>query len=346
MINTLLALMAAAAILTSGLILLLFGYAENWGLTDSADSARKKHEGQIPLIGGISIFICLQIFELIHPSHSLALAVSLFILVVAGAIDDRFNMRALFKLLLQFLAVCVLVFGAGIEIVSLGTLPNGSELLLGNFSIPLTLVCAVAMINAWNMIDGIDGLAACLGILALIYLYFFSVVVGQPIEKPILITMTVLVGALLGFLIFNLGVLPGRKVFLGDAGSMLIGLFLAYLLIATSQRTPLISALPASIMPWVASVPMIDMAAVSIRRMLKGRSPMRADRTHLHHRLMDIGYSARETLVLMLILSLVFFVFGTFLNSFGGVHAGIGFVGLLVFYFIFVDRLFKTNAEV
>jgi len=73
---------------------------------------------------------------------------------------------------------------------------------------------------------------------------------------------------------------------------------------------------------------------------------MRADRTHLHHRLMDIGYSARETLVLMLILSLVFFVFGTFLNSFGGVHAGIGFVGLLVFYFIFVDRFFKTNAEV
>ena len=191
------------------------------------------------------------------------------------------------------------------------------------------------MINAVNMIDGIDGLAAGLSILALIYLYFAAGITGQPVEKPTLIAMAVLAGALLGFLIFNLRLISGKKVFLGDAGSMMLGMFLAYVLIETSQRPPLISTLPASIMPWVAAVPVLDMAAVSIRRMLKGQSPVRADRTHLHHRLMDMGYSARQTLVLMLILSLVLFLFGILLTQMGGLHAGIGFLLILPVYVVF-----------
>ena len=151
-------------------------------------------------------------------------------------------------------------------------MPGGSELLLGWLSIPVTMICIVGMINAVNMIDGIDGLAAGLSILALIYLYFAASITGKPVEKSTLSAMVVLAGALLGFLIFNLGFISGRKVFLGDAGSMMLGMFLAYVLIKTSQRPPLISTLPASIMPWVIAVPVLDMAAVGFRRMLKGQS--------------------------------------------------------------------------
>ena len=157
--------------------------------------------------------------------------------------------------------------------------------------------------------------------------------------------MVVLAGALLGFLIFNLGFISGRKVFLGDAGSMMLGMFLAYVLIKTSQRPPLISTLPASIMPWVIAVPVLDMAAVSFRRMLKGQSPVRADRTHLHHRLMDIGYTARQTLVFMLILSFVLFIFGILLTQMGGVHAGIGFLLVLPIYGFYQGQIGQKKIK-
>ena len=189
------------------------------------------------------------------------------------------------------------------------------------------------------MIDGIDGLAACLSILALTYLFFAARITGQPVDAQTLSAMVVLAGALLGFLIYNLNQIAGKKIFLGDAGTMMLGLFLSYLLIETSQRTPLTSTLPASIMPWVVAVPVLDTAAVTTRRMLAGKSPMRADRTHLHHRLMNIGYSEREALVLMLILSIVFFLFGILLTQMGGMHAGVGFLLILPVYVVFQSQL-------
>ena len=332
-------LLFGAAVLTAALIWVLFGFAKGWGLVDRADSDRKIHEGAIPLIGGLAVFICLLLFQLFLPSYPKAISVAMFLLVVVGVIDDRSNLTVASKLLFQCLAVGVITVGANVKIVSLGTLPTGDELLLGYFSIPFTILCAVAMINAVNMIDGIDGLAASLGVLALVYLYFFSVIVGQPIQKQMLIPATVFAGALLGFLIFNLGIIPGKKVFLGDAGSMLIGLVLAYFLTETSQQPTLISALPASMMPWIAAVPILDMAAVTIRRVLRGQLPFRSDRTHLHHRLMNIGYSEREALVLMLILSIVFFLFGILLTQMGGMHAGVGFLLILPVYVVFQSQL-------
>ena len=178
---------------------------------------------------------------------------------LVGIVDDKNNLSVPFKLALQFLAALIAVFGGGVKIVSLGSLPNGAELSFGWFTIPVTMICIVGMINAVNMIDGIDGLAAGLSILALIYLYFAAGITGQPVGKPTLIAMAVL-PVPLGFLIFNLGLISGKKVFLGDAGSMMLGMFLAYVLIETSQRPPLISTPLASIMPWVAAVPVLDMA--------------------------------------------------------------------------------------
>jgi UDP-GlcNAc:undecaprenyl-phosphate GlcNAc-1-phosphate transferase len=332
-------LLFGAAVFTAALIWVLFGFAERWGLVDRADSDRKIHVGAIPLIGGLAVFICLLLFQLFAPSFPRAISVAMFILVVVGITDDRSNVEAVTKLLFQCLAVGVIIVGANVKIVSLGTLPNGTELLLGYFSIPITLICAVCLINAINMIDGIDGLAAGLSILALTYLFFAARIIGLPLDAQTLSAMVVLVGALLGFLIFNFNWIAGKKIFLGDAGTMILGLFLSYLLIETSQRPPLTSALPASIIPWVVAVPVLDIAAVSTRRMLAGGSPMRADRTHLHHRLLDMGFSTRQTLAFILVLSLILFVIGMLLTQFGGLHAGIGFLCLLPLYAITYSKM-------
>ena len=334
-----------SATITVSLICALFKRASAWGLVDNPDEHRKTHLGPTPLIGGLAIFICFTIFQLVDPDYPQTETLALFAIVMVGVIDDKNNLPALTKLALQFLAAALAVFGGGVKIVSLGSLPGGSELLLGWFSIPVTMICIVGMINAVNMIDGIDGLAAGLSILALIYLYFAAGITGKPVEKSTLSAMVVLAGALLGFLIFNLGFISGRKVFLGDAGSMMLGMFLAYVLIKASQRPPLISTLPASIMPWVIAVPVLDMAAVSFRRMLKGQSPVRADRTHLHHRLMDIGYTARQTLVVMLILSFVLFIFGILLTQMGGMHAGIGFLLVLPIYGFYQGKIGQKKIK-
>ena len=196
-----------SAIITVALIGGLFKRASAWGLVDNPDTYRKTHLGSTPLIGGLAIFICVTVFQLAAPGYPLAITLALCALVIVGIVDDKNNLPALLKLALQFLAAAIAVFGGGVKIVSLGSLPNGAELLLGWFTIPVTMICIVGMINAVNMIDGIDGLAAGLSILALIYLYFAAGITGQPVEKPTLIAMAVLAGALLGFLIFNLGLI-------------------------------------------------------------------------------------------------------------------------------------------
>ena len=120
----------------------------------------KRILGPTPLIGGLAIFICVTIFQLVDPGYPQTETLALFAIVMVGVIDDKNNLPALTKLALQFLAAALAVFGGGVKIVSLGSLPGGSELLLGWLSIPVTMICIVGMINAVNMIDGIDGLAA------------------------------------------------------------------------------------------------------------------------------------------------------------------------------------------
>ena len=271
MINVLHVLMFAAAISTAALIWVLIGYAERWGLVDYADTDRKRHAGEVPLIGGVAIFICLQFFQLIYPSYPISLSISLFILVVVGIIDDRSNLPAAHKLFFQCLAASIMIFGANIKIVSLGTLPNGTELILGHLSVPITLIFVVGLINAMNMIDGIDGLAASLTILALTYLFFTAGITGKPVDTSTLVAIAILVGTLLGFLVFNLEWISGKKIFLGDAGSMMLGLFLAFVLIQTSQRPPLVSVLSSSMMPWVVAIPVLD--AQFFAHAWSGKSP-------------------------------------------------------------------------
>jgi undecaprenyl-phosphate alpha-N-acetylglucosaminyl 1-phosphatetransferase len=333
-------LLLGAAVLTAALIWVFFDFAERWGLVDYANSERKTHAGAIPLIGGLAVFFCLFLFQLFAPIFPIAILIALFILVVIGIVDDKSDLPATPKLLFQCLAVGVMIFGGGAKIISLGTLPNGTELLLGWFSIPFTILCAVGLINAINMIDGMDGLAASLTVLALTYLVFVAGITGRTIDTSTLLAISILVGSLLSFLIFNFGFIPNKKIFLGDAGSMMLGLFLAFVLIQTSQRPPLTSTLPASIVPWALAVPVLDAISVMACRLRRGKSPMQADRTHLHHCLIDSGLSERLVLLFILAVSILLFACGILLGQSGGLYSGLAFVLTILVYVYLKNAVF------
>jgi len=189
-----------------------------------------------------------------------------------------------------------------------GNLIGFGDLNLGLFSGPLAIFSLIVGMNAFNMLDGIDGLSASLGIVSIGSMAFITSTAELQFIGIIIVT------ALLVFLIFNLGMLgPKNKIFLGDNGSMLIGLVVAWFLITASQKNyPDFKPVTAI---WLIAIPLIDMTSVMFKRLRRGESMLKADREHLHHKLMDAGFSAKQTLTIIVITSIVLVIFGLFLDK-------------------------------
>lgn len=338
-------LFVGAAGLTVVCMLVLYQFSKKYGLVDRPDEVRKTHEGDIPVIGGLAIFICLLSFQLISANIPSPVIYGMLLLVSVGLVDDCSDLGALPKLICQFVAAGILVKIGHLEIISLGTLPSGKELLLGDLSFPFTLICIVALVNAMNMIDGLDGLVGGLSLLSLIFLFVAGQLSGSPIGGQLLAVKWTFAGCLTAFLCFNLNIIRKRKVFLGDAGSMMIGLIFSFLLIQACQRLPATDALPASIIPWIVSVPVLDALTVVMSRLIKGQAPMQADRTHLHHCLIDVGFSDRQTLLIILGFSVILFAIGIILLQLGGLHAGLGFFFLIPVYSVMKTKLLINTMD-
>lgn len=286
-------------------ILLLKPIATSCGLVDTPDN-RKRHVGNIPLIGGLSIYIATMISVGLYAEsnqHLNIILVSISLIVFIGGLDDRYELNAKLRLVAQGLIASVLTFGTNIQINSLGNLFNLGEVLTGPLSELITIIAIVAGINAFNMTDGIDGLAGSLGLLSLLSIGFIT------ISTDIKLLVGIFVSALMVFLMFNLGVLTQKnKIFMGDAGSMMLGLVVSWLLIVCSQSEQA-SIAPAHVL-WFIAVPLIDMVAVMYRRIRRGKSPLVADREHLHHVFMDVGLKPRQALLFISIISFLFCVVG------------------------------------
>ena len=305
-------------------IIILLPIATNLGLVDRPND-RKKHEGMPALVGGVAIYfslLCLSAFSEIITSQLLVCA---GLVVFLGVWDDRFTISAKYKLLAQTSITLAYILSTETFILSLGTLPGEVELYLGNFGIIASLIAIVGVMNAFNMIDGIDGLAASLGILAIGFL-LFAMFFGDRSLNPHTIKLTIFVlGALIAFLFFNLfGV--NNKIFLGDAGAMLLGFLLAVWLIEASQSEPISDTFPASVVSWVIALPVFETISLSIRRIQSGKSPFSADRQHLHHVLLDRGFSSFSCLTIIASLAFAFFAFGVAISQFSGILSGIAFL--------------------
>ncbi|MBT2209241.1 MULTISPECIES: glycosyltransferase family 4 protein [Actinomadura] len=236
-----------------------------------------------------------------------ALLMSGGLIVLIGMADDRWEVDALTKFAGQVAAGGIFIM-QGIQIYAL-PLPTGEPLTLAPaYGVPLTVFIVVATINAVNFIDGLDGLAAgVVGIAALalfIYAYLLSKSHGMTTLSGATLTAAILFGMCAGFLPHNFS---PAKIFMGDTGSMLIGLLLsASTIMLTGRFDPAVLAgglfpfyVPLLLVPAVAAVPFTDMLLAVWRRTNQGRSPFAPDKRHLHHRLLELGHSTRRAVLIM-----------------------------------------------
>ena len=277
------------------------------GLVDRP-TERKNHRGEIPLVGGIGIFLTFLVLQAVSPA-SIALIIAGSLLLSIGIADDYLDLNPKSRLLFQGIAAGVLVIGGGYQIVSLGSIFSAEVLILtGIVSVVFSVVCIIGVINAINMIDGADCLAGSIvsvSILALMIIAGFQ----AEINIPLISGLALLLGATLVFLVFNSGAMGiTQKVFLGDSGSMFLGIVLASYFIGMSQGDN--APLSPVVAGWIFGLPLMDSVSVMVRRALSGKSPLSAGRDHLHHRLIDNGLSSAQSVAIMLGLHVILVAIG------------------------------------
>lgn len=299
-------------------------------LVDRPDQ-RKTHKGDIPLVGGASIFLTFLAMQFTSPAAlSVILAGGLLLLV--GIADDYLDLSPRSRLVFQTLAAAILVWVGGYQITSLGGLVSEESILLSGVGAALfSIVCVIGVINATNMIDGADGLAG--GIVSLSVAALLTVALLKGADPVLVDKLLVVLGATLAFLLFNSGVFGhGQKVFLGDSGSMFLGVLLASYYICMSQGDD--AYISPVVAGWIFGLPLMDSISVMVGRVLNGKSPLRAGRDHLHHRLMESGLSPRPCVAFMLILHAALVCIGLVGNHFAFSNQVMfwGFVSLVVAY--------------
>jgi len=300
------------------LIFYLAPRAHDIGLIDKP-SGRKTHKNPIPLVGGIAIIAAFFLSLLLLPA-SLGdyrfLFLGVLILGGVGVLDDLNDISPATKFFFQALVAIVIVKEGGLTVSNLGDIWGlGHTQSLGVLADPITVVVIVGVINAFNMVDGLDGLVGMLALIALGFLAYAFFTSGDYDAYQILL---VFIFILVTFLVFNLASGKGSipKVFIGDSGSLVLGLVVIFFLIKIGTRE-LEQPFRAPIAPWLIAIPIVDTVAVISIRIFDRRSPFVADRVHLHHLLLNSGLNSVSSLLLIV---------GSALFT-----ASIGFIGGLVF---------------
>jgi UDP-GlcNAc:undecaprenyl-phosphate GlcNAc-1-phosphate transferase len=264
------------------------------------DGNRRQHARPTAVWGGVAVFAglalgiaasCLFLIGIVDTlslvSLMSALCISSGMLCLLGCYDDAFDMRAGSKLFGQIVSILPII-AAGCSASHLCFF--GWEMDLGWFGIPCTIIWLILGINALNLIDGIDGLASLLGLAIAGALAAIAFGLGLPDVMMVALTLC---GALAGFLVHNR---PPAKIYLGDCGSMVIGLVLATLALRVG---PMPGTASLTVLGALLFVPLLDTTLAVIRRILSGRGLMAADRGHVHHRLLDRGLSIWATLAFL-----------------------------------------------
>ncbi|MFZ1640647.1 MAG: MraY family glycosyltransferase [Candidatus Contendobacter sp.] len=290
-----------------GLIVLLSWPARSWGWVDRPNG-RKHHQTPVPLVGGIAMCVACSLSMLALPAQPYAcqeLLIAMVLLTLIGLYDDLRAVRPAIRFVFQCGAVLVMTLGGGIVLDNLGDLFGmGDVTLVGGIALLFTLFCVVGLINAFNMSDGLDGLAGGLALIAagwLVVLLWVAPVSHRGDSDALLVLIMVIIG----FLCFNLRH-PWRSrasVFMGDAGSTMLGFVLTWFLIRLSQGPEAVMTPMTAV--WLLALPLVDAVAMIILRIRAGHSPFAADRRHLHHLLLDCGLSDGRATALLLAMALM-----------------------------------------
>jgi len=290
-------------------IKILLPLAPQIGLVDMP-SDRKRHDGAIPLIGGISIFTGVLIASSLFVQQSQLLnlyLISSALLVFIGTMDDIYDLSVAPRMIFQGLVAAIMVFGGSLYISDFGNLFSFGDVNIGPYGMIFTLLACITAINAFNMIDGIDGLAGSMSIVSISSIAILNLYSGLMSS---LLLQLILIVAIIPYLFYNVSTRNprGKKIFMGDAGSMFMGLTVIWLLVMGTQGEAA-SFHPVTAL-WLIAIPLMDMFSIMIRRIRKGDSPFKADNGHLHHICMRAGLSSRQALWVISALSIAFALIG------------------------------------
>lgn len=276
------------------------------GIVD-APGGRKQHDKAIPPIGGLiifSVFMAVGVFSgVVDLNKYWPLYSSLVILLVSGAIDDQISIHARIKFFIHISVAAIIAFMGNVQAAYLGDLFGYGVVWTGFLSYPFTITAIVLLINAMNLLDGMDGLAG--GVSSVMFAWFVVACIGAGWFAQSYVLL-LLIGCIVGFLVFNMRNPWRRKasLFLGDAGSMSLGLVLAWfgVLLARGPESPLEPITVA----WIIGFPIFDTCAQFYRRVREGRDPFSPDRGHFHHHFIDAGVPVRvASFVIILLVALM-----------------------------------------
>jgi UDP-GlcNAc:undecaprenyl-phosphate/decaprenyl-phosphate GlcNAc-1-phosphate transferase len=277
---------------------------ENSILIALPDRSRKFHARPTPLVGGLSIFIAIILSGKLYidlnnlngfiPDFTYQLIIASIPLLFIFLVDDIRGIKPFVRLIFQILLTIYVIFSTDIYLKNLGDLFGLGNIDLGILSIPVTVFCVVGIMNAFNMIDGINGLCAGCAMLSLLFIGFHS---GFIYDSMLIL----IIGSMIGFLIFNLEVFGKKRgVFLGDSGSNLIGFWVAWVAIYCSQNQ--IYGVEPITMIWFVAIPILDCVGLIFSRIKRRISIASPGRDHIHHKLMN-RYSSEGTLLIILVIS-------------------------------------------
>ena len=290
--------LAASALGALLLCLLLSPLARKIGLLDHP-SQRKAHRDPVPLVGGSAIYLSMfLIIPLATPYgfEALPLLIACGMMLVTGMIDDLRELSPFIRFVIQILACCVMVFVSDVALTDFGSLMWNGVLYLGWMSVPITIFSALGVINAFNMMDGIDGLSSMIFIVASLAMAWLALMSGHTTNAAIL---GIAAAATFGFFLLNAR-LPWNeraRVFLGDSGSLFLGLLLAWQFIDLGNGADRAFAPMTAV--WLLGIPLLDTTLLMVRRKLQGGSPFDADQHHLHHAFLRAGFSAKQTTLII-----------------------------------------------
>lgn len=305
--------------------------AIDFGLIDKP-GPHKIYKGNIPLVGGLSIFLSVLLASYLWLPDSVELRIYLIassLLVFIGAIDDKYDLSVRIRLVGQLLIASLMIYGMGTYISQFGDILGIGNIDIGYSGVIFTYLSILVMINAYNMIDGSDGI---LGVQSLITflslaLLFYLDKASYNVTFPLMIS-----SALIPYLLANLSITPNsiKKIYMGDAGSMFIGLTIIWLLAKGTQGEDN-SFQPVTAL-WITALPLMDMLTVVIRRIQKKQSPFKPGRDHFHHLCIKLGLSTYKTLIITSSIS----IFCSLIGLLGHIYAVSESVMFCTFILVFI----------
>lgn len=326
-----------AAVISFGMTPLVRRLAIKWNAIDVPKDARRIHKKPIPRMGGLAVYISFIIVMVINifilnldkgkVIQLVGIMIGATVIVIGGIIDDIKDLKPWQKMCFQITA-CIIVILSGVEIkVLTNPFSTGNTFLKLSLwiGIPFTIIWIFGITNSINLIDGLDGLAAGVSLIFCITIFVIAIIFSR--ENAMYMAI-ILGGGILGFLPYNFN---PASIFIGDTGSQLLGFLLATMSIEGAIKS---AAAFTIVVPILAlGLPIYDTLFAIIRRKVNGKPIMQGDRGHLHHRLLDMGFSQRQAVIIMYLISAILGVLAIFATQ---LSSQVSYVLLIIVIIIFL----------